>query len=290
MDTGISARARHDRLRRSHLALLALLLTSIGCSSAHRGSRVGDDGSVPFRIDGSATDGGRAQDGGGCPPIGCAPECDIGIGPDGCGACDCPPMGRECADDSDCGLARNTLQCCDGCLGAYPTDRFAVNGCLARPGHPQPPRACQDARPVCDSICPSDPCAGGVRATCSTAGVCTTEGCGPEEVPFQGECAPRCGSHADCIVATPVIGCCGGCETAYHRDYAAARPCIPSGDPVPADCTPPPEDCMGIGCTGAECPAGHAACMDTGDCRHVEMEDICPFGYADFDGVCVPVT
>jgi hypothetical protein len=247
-------------------ALAILCSAGSGCA-LHHGR--GDDAGIPGASDAIAPT---------CPPIACADGCYDVVGPDGCNTCRCGPL--ACASDADCVVAFDLCDCC-GCPWAHTVWDVESAECLVQNGDGRPSAggACRDR--FCDCSWPP-------RAVC-VAGACEPAyTCRPDQVLFRNECAPRCATHADCVVATDQEACCGGTCDAFPRALALDRACWAAAGESGVSCPLDPARCDGLGCARTPCPDdAHAACMDDGTCVLVETPIACPPGSHESGGRCV---
>ena len=120
-------------------------------------------------------------------------------------------------------------------------------------------------------VCPAvvcEPCEEAVYASCE-AGQCIAQSACPEgTIPDRGSCVPPCASNDDCVVATRVDSCCGGCPDAYHRQVLEADAClVPQGQSAPKACLPDPEECALVLCPDILCVGpGSPVCDEQGMC------------------------
>ena len=275
------------RARRAPLVLLASIacLALTACGSSHGADRDGGARDGSTAADAGGRDGGQGgDDAGACAAIRCPVECSLGVGSDGCPTCRCPE--GACTNDDDCVIARRLDLCCGECPRAVSRVETEANVCLARFGDPAP-SSCYPA--TCgDEPCLPEACAPGLAAECGPDNRCTERSCAPDEVEGPGgECVPRCTSHADCVMATHVVGCCYDCQGAYHRSLAAERPCLATADGVPpSECMGDLDFCSAADCPDIDCVEGHAVCMDSGDCQVASDPLPCPPGSRDDGRVC----
>lgn len=96
-----------------------------------------------------------------------------------------------------------------------------------------------------------------------------------------------CTVSADCVLATRVDTCCGGCQEAYSLAYVEAEECVYAEQEAatpPDNCSP--DNCT-QGCPGAACATSVAAVCVQGQCRVATDPVLCTNATCGFAEYCV---
>ena len=235
--------------RRDHLALLAVAVGLLACSSSS-GTSAGRDGGVAER------DGGVAADGGGVPDAGVVSarctqdgQCDGGV----CNRCTmtCTARTSTCQQDINC----NVLEAfCDSCTNQCQNVRGLCGTCT------------EDRECGLDNKCVTFD--GGARAC---ARDCIVSGC-----PAGYVCANEAGGVKQC---RPCAGACNA-PGACSRD---------SDCPYRSFCSVPAGQCpsCATGCADDFACSNGTKCHDNGRCSPACPQTPCPQGYTcSLDGHC----